>query len=357
MSAPGEGVTPEEELPASGAEFDYETYWKEVIDTTQPGGGDHTTNKEQEAVLVGYVPFDQVVAAEKWFLGYSWCDGGSPYRLHRRPPCRHPRKPHLFACSFSSVGIGPKSNPDNPNKETYRLSDYPDPDGASLYYADYEYAICTVRFRSFGRTFFLDDTYMPEADDWYKYEWQRFSEVTLGPQTQSLQADGSSNLVFREGSGVNGKAFPAPLAELMAKANVKVRWLGVPHNYLTTNLYYLKPDKILGCLGKVSNALHIGFDAGTMLLLAAEFDPCLFPVVSDNPDIPVTGWDVTLSYEQFDPDKGVADSPPGTSVYRGHRLFPYRVDGKWYYATREDASKELLPSADLNNVFKHVSAA
>lgn len=367
---------PTEYLPPED-EFDYATDWKEAIDSTQPGGGDHVSAKEQEAVLVGYVPFNKVQSAEKWFLGHSSCDTNAPYRLHRVPPTCHPRRPHLCAFSFSSVGIGPKSHllpaepedPEDPEGEpdqpaapagwTRVESVWPGPDDETLYFADYEYALCTVRFKSFGRIYLAADFIMPTSGPWYPVEWKRYTEITIGPQTQALQADGSSNLMYLEGSPAGappyGGSFPAPVAELMAKCTVRVRWLNVPHEYLSDNVYYLNPTKIIGCLGKVSSAPHLGFPAGTMLLLGAEFEPTLMPVTADLIDDPFTGWDVTLSYEQFDPPKGVPDTPPGTSPYRGHRLFPWRKDGKWYFATRENGTSELLPLTNLDRVFQHVA--
>jgi hypothetical protein len=350
---------PAEYLEDPADEFDYFTDWKESIENTQPGGGDHSSRRDQEACLTGWIPFNKVRSAEKWFLGYSWCDDGDPYQLHRRPPCRHPRKPHLYADSFSSIGIGPKSQSDNPNKETYVESPWKDPDDYSLYYADYQYALCTVRFKSYGRVLFLPDSEFADVSVLWENEWKRYTEIVAGPQTQALQADGSSNLNFLEGSPAGappyGQAFPAPLAELMAKCNVRVRWLQVPHEYLSANRFYLNPAKIISLLGHVSNESLMGFAAGTLLLLAAEFEPSTMPLTSDDPLYPLTAWDVILSFEQFDPPKGVADSPPGTSPYRGHRLFPWRVDGKWYYAVRENGTSELLPQADLTKVFQHVN--
>ena len=128
-------------------DFDYETDWKESIDNTQPGGGDHSSRDSQESVLVGLVPFNKVRAAERYFLGYSEADLVAPYALHRELPARHPRKPQLYAYTFSSVGISPKANFDNENNEPYQLSPWENTNGDDLFYAVYELAVCTIRYK------------------------------------------------------------------------------------------------------------------------------------------------------------------------------------------------------------------
>ncbi|MBN9522480.1 hypothetical protein J0H58_28825 [bacterium] len=367
---PAEAPTAEED------EFNYFLDWKEMVDATQPGGGDHVTAKEQEAVLVGLVPFNKVLGAEKWFLGHSWCDADTPYALHRQPPCRHPRRPTLYAFSFSSVGFVPKTHPPDltddtdpetgdqvvadPTGGTWKKSEYTGPDAAALYYSEYQYALCTVRFRSFGRMRFLPDAYIAAyPTPRYAYEWLRNTTVEAGPAVQALQAEGSSNLTFLEGAPPGappyGQAFPAPLAELTAKTSLSVRWEGVPHEYVSDNPYYLYPAKIIGLLGHINDADFIGNPKGTVLFLSAAFEPALQPLVPADPDEPLTAWDVTFTFEHYDPPKGVADSPPGTSPYRGHRVFPWRKTGLHYFAAREDGVSELLPLGPLYKIFQHIN--
>lgn len=363
MPAPAP-TTPSEYTPLPEEEFDYAADWKEAIDSTQPGGGDHVTSKEQEAVLVGYVPFAKAQSAEKFFLAHSWCDTGSPYELHRQPPCRHPRRPTLYAHSFSSVGLGPKGHaPDEGAGDatggTWAESLYTGPTGDPLYYGEYEYALCTIRFKSYDRMRFLGDDYLAAyPTPRYAYEWLRNTRIEMGPATQVLQADGSSNLKFAEGTpgpqvgppARDGLAFPAPIGELMARSNLKVTWTGVPHEYLSDNPYYLYAPKVIDRLGRINDADFLGLAKGCVLLLAAEFEPELQPLVPSDPDEPLTAWTVTFSFEHFDPEKGVP-----ASEYRGHRIYPYRIDGKWYYCTRENGTSELLPLAAMYKIFQHVN--
>ena len=133
-----------------------------------------------------------------------------------------------------------------------------------------------------------------------------------------------------------------------AKSNLTIKWHAVPHEWLSDNDQYLYPTKIIERLGMLNDAEFLGLAKGTCLLNAAQFDPVLYPVAPADPAEPLGGWDVTLSLEHFDPTKGVP-----ASEYRGHRVFPYRVDGKWYFANRENNTDELLPLTDMYKVFQH----
>lgn len=340
----------------AGEEFDYVEDHDEAVEATQPGGGGSFSAASQEATVVCYVEGPKLRSALRHYLGHSYCDTESPYLLYREPPDRHPLHPQLYCYDATYVGMGPKATADEP---LYQTSEFTGWYGQELYRADYEKYLVTLRYKSFGRVLFLPNEEMADETVLYEAEYKRYTHITMGPAVQALTADGSSMLKFREGgvppAGPEGTAFPAPIAELMAKSNLTVKWLSVPHEYLTTNRFYLKPDKIIERLGGLNDGTFIGFAKGTCLLLAAQFDPILYPVTPADPYKPLTGWDVTLSFEHFDPTKGVADSPPGTSEYRGHRLFPWRVDGQWYFANRENDTDELLPLVAMEKLFQHVS--
>lgn len=332
-------------------EFDYETDWKEAIDITQPGGGDVTSATSQEAVLVGYVPFNKVRSAERYFLGYSYADDAAPWKLHREPPARHPRKPSLYAYTVSSLGFVPQSNEENENREPYVESPFAGSLDETLWNADYQRALMTVRYKSFGRMRFLADSFITDYTD----EWKRMTRWSASPAVEALQADGIAQLKFAEGApstaGPDGAAlaFPAPLASLLSKVGMVLRWYAVPSEYVSSDSFIFIPDQILALLGTVNEEPFLGFSKGTMLLKAVSAEETLFPVHPLDPFDIVGGYDITLMWEHYDPPKGET-----SSEYRGHRIFPYRIDGKHYYCTRENGTDELLPLADHFKVFQHV---
>lgn len=356
--------------------FVYATDWKEALDDRQVGGGMALSRDAQDGVRVGFILASKKRSCARYFLGFSYTGEtdpdveGSQYTLHREPPARDPEWPQVRAHSVAFQDLVPLAIDQNlpPDEED---EDPPEPvlmakaespfigaDGEAMYYAKYAWCMVTVRFKSFGRVRFLPDN----AISGYHQEWRRFTEFTGVPAVQALTAEGCNYLKFAEGdTGLNkpnGKQYPAPLAELMAKTNFTVTWHDVPHEYLTDSLYFLYPTKIVERLGCVNDEdMFDGtFLKGTMLLLGAEFDSTLFPVapqgateVGDNAIL--TGWRVKLHFEHFDPqNKGVPESE-----YRGHRLYPWRIDGKWYYAKRPDSENELLPLVNMMRVFQHVS--
>lgn len=350
---------PYEEAAEDG--FDYVSDWREHADGQQAGGGGAFSAGAQEAVVVGYVDGNKLRAALRWFLGFSSVDttlppdveeggegessGTASYLLHREPPARHPIWPQLYCHSVAYVGQGLDTTA---NTELAVESPFFGRLGEPLRYTPYAEYLLTCRYKSFGRMrFYSDDEMAAFPEPRYEWEWTRFTDITFGPAVQALTAEGSSMLQFREGAP-SGTAFPAPIAELMAKSNLTLRWTQVPHEWLSDNDQYLYPVKIIERLGKLNDAEFLGQGTGTCLLNAAQFDPVLYPVAPADPAEPLGGWDVTLNFEHFDPTKGVP-----ASEYRGHRVFPYRVDGKWYFANRENNTNELLPLTGMYKLFQH----
>jgi len=342
-------------------EFDYAADWREHADGQQAGGGGAFSSASQEVVVVGYVDGYKLRSAIRYFLGFSSVDttlppdvegggegessGTASYLLRREPPARHPIWPQLYCHSVAYVGQGLDTSP---STKIYDESPFEDYFGTQLKYTPYEEYLLTLRYKSFGRMRFYSDDEMDQYPaPRYAWEWTRWTDITLGPAVQALTADGSSMLMFREGAP-SGTAFPAPIAELMAKSNLTIKWHAVPHEWLSDNDQYLYPTKIIERLGMLNDAEFLGLAKGTCLLNAAQFDPVLYPVAPADPAEPLGGWDVTLNLEHFDPTKGVP-----ASEYRGHRVFPYRVDGKWYFANRENNTSELLPLTGMYKLFQH----
>lgn len=357
-------------------QFHYGDDWKELTGDGQPGGGATVSLSGQEAVLTGVIPFNKQRACARFFLGHSYADSGSPYKLYREAPMPHPVWPHLRAASVSFSGLSPAAGSAGDNK-VYEFSPFGGPPqlgGDKYRYANYEKAVATVRFRDFGRTRFLPDSAIrtDAGGTYYGDEALRWTTVMTESQVQALSADGSSQLKFAESTpaGPPAVAFPAPVAELLTKCTYALKWSQVPHEYVSDRDEVLTPWRlvsagtntyagILSYLGKWNNASFPGsngFLSGTMLFTAVKFDPMLFCVPTVNDDYPFTGYDITLVFEHFAPKKGYA-----TSDKRGHRLFPWRGNGSastagWYWATRDDGS-DFLPGADLNKIFAHIKNA
>lgn len=350
----------------------------EVIGDTAPVSSSFMADA-QDTTLTYQIPANKVRSAIKYYLGYSYADGVAPYSLHRELPARHPVFPGLYAYSASVTNFGPKPNPDNPSNETYIESPFEASDGEVMYYGGYNKALLTVKYKSWGRVRFL-----PDSDiDGYLDEYKRYCSFDTEPSIESLQADGSSQLKFREhdASGVIGgpndpfgKAFPAPIAELMGKTALTISWLQVPHNYLSTDPDILILDRILGKfsdgdtvenystwkypprIGTVNADFFLGYYPGTLLLRAVKAVPVLYPVTTADPFDLATGWNLQMVWEHFDPIKGADYGPKkrGLSPYRGHRIFPYARSGYWYYATRAENGREMLPLVNHWPVFSSV---
>lgn len=353
-------------------EFDYASDWETLVDAnSEPGGGIATTVGSQDAILVGYIPFNKIRSAERFFLGFSYADDGDPFRLYREPPFVHPLKPNLRCHGFNASGQFLASNPDNPEVvvppeeiggldtilpggQPFAVSPFQGPQGEEMRYATYQKALVTLRFKSFGRMrFLLDD----ETTD-YRDEIKRYVRSYTESASQTLSVDGLAQCKFAESStdpavtpNPLGITFPAPLAALLARSQIKITWHFVPHNYVSSSSNFLQADQLIARLGTWNTDTFLGNLPGTLLFNAFQAEEVLFPVLSNEPlTTALTGWNLTLCFEQFDPPKGV----PG-SQYRGHRLGPYRVDGKWYWINREKGD-DFLPGTDFAGITKHWNA-
>ncbi len=357
-------------------EFVYEDDFHILIDSaSEPGGGVAFSNGSQDGTIVALIPWNKQRSAVRSLLGFSYCDSAAPWKLHREPPAMHPVWPQMRAASLSMCGYGIKSNPDNPptvvpgsgepgapggedvflpGGQPFIETPWVDPGGTPLYAAYYEWAMVTVKYRSFGMMRFLPDT---DIDN-YLDEWKRYVSFTALPAVESLSVDGLAQLKWIETSPAPiawapgptlGAAFPAPLAALLAKTNLKLKWLNVPHDYVSSDPVVFNPTRIISHLGAWNADAFLGYNIGELLLLAVEAEPVLFPVVTNDPqDFPVTGWDLTFHFSHFSPPKGV----PTSAVY-GHRLFIHRDNGKFYFAAR-DNGYDLLPGRNMWSLFAHV---
>lgn len=351
---------PYEELPED--EFIYDQDFLILIDSAnEPGGGIAFSANAQEATVVALIPWNKMRSAARYLCGFSYADEDTPYRLYREPPMCHPRLPNLRCSGANFAGFGIKSGTwtegtfTPSNEDGYPLVEEPwqGPRGETLRSAQYAYVLATVRYRSFNMMRFLPDADINDYTD----EHKRYFTIEVTASVETLSADGASNLKFAEGPAV-GKAFQAPLAQLLTKANITMTWANVPHNYISDDPITFSPAKLIERLGTWNTDQFLGYKVGTMLFLGFEAEPVLFPVLATDPinDIPFVGWNIRFHFSHFDPQKGVVPVPPATSDYNGHRIFPLRTDGFFYFATRDGTTSgnELLPGTEHWKLFQHV---
>jgi hypothetical protein len=364
---------PSEYVELAEDEFDYSQDWQEIVEgQNQPGGGVAFTSNAQEGALMGFIPWNKTRSAVRYFLGYSYCDDAAPYKLHREPPAPHPWMPSLKCHGSAPVGYMLRANFENVDEygrdvdeiifnqyAPYVRTGFMDYLGNELKTGQYRFSILQNRYRSFGLTRFLPD----EDIDTFEDEWKRYVTLEFAGGIEALQADNGALLQWAETGTtppqpIVGEAYPTPLAQLQGKSTFTMTWAQVPHDYISTDPTMLYPEKILQRLGKWNSDAFLGFRIGQLLFLALEAEPMLFPVLPSDPvnGIPLCGYNLKFHFSYFDPTKGKANpTPPGTaSPYYGHRLFPFRENGKYYFCTRKNSSDELLPGQTFWPMFAHV---
>jgi hypothetical protein len=371
--------------------FAYATDWKEAIGDQAVGGGATFSADGQESVRVGYVKANKIRSCARYFLGFSYTGvgtGDDRYKLRREPPVKDPEFPQLRAHTIAFAKLGPTATTAAPGdvdeaeeeaegaaKINKLTSPFLGVDGNPMYYAGYEWCMVTVSYKSFGRTRFSpDDLIGGYADEWRRYTDQRTESVL---ETLSVSGTGSGLRYVETPDGVTPRSKNPPVDpkntkvpmdtwEYMPQEVITLRWMNVPHEYISNDdVYSLDPVKIRACEGKVNDGdfLEI-YPAGTLLMMPTKYEPVLFPVTpadtaeTDADDI-VGGWNVTLTFKRFDPPKGVA-----ASAFRGHNLFPWRGAGaeggaelgKWLYCTRngDPSGPPFIPTADFDRIFQHV---
>ncbi len=349
--------------------FDYPDDWQE---STASGHSGELSWDDSTATVQGWIPWNKLRSAARYFLGYSYADAASPYALHRENPSPHPTQPWLRCVGLSWRGIVPIGNTANPNHSPYVYSPFwtfPD----QLRTTQYEKAELTLRYKAPKGFHYLEDS----AIDSYEFEWARSFWVEGEEQLDVLTADGVGQLILAENNagppvtgppkiGVGGTTFPAPVPVLLDKGQYVLHWYGVPWDYLSADEDVFYPTKLIKCLGNVNSVdFLVGdttgfFPAGTLLMKAAKYEIFNWPVAAADKTSPLRGVNLHVPCEYFDPPKGVSGSS-----YRGHNLMPWRgaagdaTGGKFFYATRGGGAGDppLLGSKDFNAILSHVNDA
>lgn len=339
-------------------EFDLFDDWVEEIGDNNPGSI-QMSNDAQGATVVGFVPANKVRACVRWFLGYSYADTAAPWKLRRENPEFHPEWSQLRAYDIDIRKFIPEANTDNPNNSPYLPSPFTD----YSFYAKYKWMRVTVRYRNFLYRFRTDDEIAVSEQ-----EWRRNTQVFTEPSVEALTVTGGmSQLKFAEtgptGPTAGTTPFGAPMAMLLAKKMITVKWFAVPWEYLSEDDFVFTPTKLDAVVGKVNSDTFMDrYPPGTLLGMPYSAEPATWAVAPEYQGDPLRLMNVTLRFSFFDPPRGAA-----APLARGHNLMPWGGtgtdatkggDGKFYYATRDGTptGAPLIPTAAFEPVYTHVQS-
>jgi hypothetical protein len=358
-----------------GEIFEPEEDILELIDPsgTQAGGGDSFSADQGEATLVYIFDYRKRRSFTRFMLGFNYADEGKPYRLRRELPQEHPSFPNLWAQTihFSGAGLSNESDAepaDTPNFPAVYVSN------ALKKTTSHDKVHATVRFSRRPYTLLEDHaidstTYRREVTGAHRRELFRFLYAEPTPQVELLQAEGGvSQLAYSEnGPGdvpnltTPRQAIANSMATLVAKTNYNLMWFSVPESYLADDadeLFY--PQNVMLRATMVNRVPFLSRKAGTMLMLAPQFQRFAEPVSTLGGIEKFYSYNVRIPVVHFDPPKlrpeTGANYPttPIDNIPRGHRLQPHRASGKWVGAKREDLSHYLLHERDLYDFARHI---
>lgn len=364
--------------------------WLEQMAQQKPGGDDAFSNQVSESSLVITVPGNKVRSCVQQVMGWSWSDTAAPWRLHREAcPVQHPRYPWLWADAVSVRPVNPlgQIQPDltvQPKTPGVGYDGY-----APEYYGCYARVDVTVRFRSINWFNFRDDDPL-WADNFAGKEYLRsFGKVNAGYETDLISAEGANDsaaLYFAEGTvggagsgpvaGPNGDPFNGTQFVRVSKTRFRLVWKNVPTEYVSGEQEYNEADcasfimplprRLVRALGTVNSTPFPGanspYVAGTLLLSGVEEIPYLQPVRTTS-DFGLPASDFVFTFDHFDPrrDPAAITVPAGQTGKRGWHLYPSRITGYWYYATKGSAVTRgtysgvgQLESLEFHDLFKHV---
>lgn len=325
-----------------------EADWRETLAAFQPGGGDIISTERSEATLVAEIPARKRRSAARFLLGYHWADNGTPYRLHRQTPVRHPHYPWLFASSVHFSQWLPVGNPDDPDGQGRAKRLAAEPGEPLAAQGNYNRAYATVLFSQPPYQVLDDD------DIWFSESDRFFDRWTqISPRLDLLSADTGRQMVFAEGpsGNPNGKPFQGEVAEFRQVSYYQAVWHAVPSSYVCDGDGV--PTKLMRAIGCLNDDTWMGFARNTVRFDPPEFRRYLWPIWTDEAVGGAYMYDITLNIAVFDPPASVV-SP----LRRGWNLFPWARGGGsgggpgWYTAQRSDGTY-YLPEIDLDTIFDH----
>lgn len=387
-------------LPEPGdAEFDPLSDISEMIENTQPGGGDSFSLEAGEATYVYRFDWLKARSFIRWFLGFSYADSGPPYRLRRENPQRHPRFPWLTAQTIHLSSVAPKSNPFDgvparaPNYPAVFVEGSGEITKAALYHETW----ATIRFVAQPWSFRSDDETPSHTDEVF-----RNCYFDPEPSVEMLSAEGPLAQLSWTETGLGGGAaghpsvdtpIPTAMGTLVPKCAHVLNWMHVPQEYLSESRLAFRPRQILRSAGAVNaTTFATEWQPGTLLALAPKFQRFRWPISTADGRYPFFGWNVRLPLVEFEPrPRGsilaskadaaldtartnlVAARTGGTPAEiaaaeaaqtnalgnaalqpDGYRLLPWAPNLRYYPAKRADRTTYLYREADLNRMFLHI---
>jgi len=327
------------------------TKWKEAREESYALNLGNTT---ASATLVGYIDANDYALAVASILGYSTVRyKGDLVELYRIAPVCHPRIMNLYA---SAVRITPYAfieagKPVNPweNKEiapafTFTYANAPsmlEGFNVARYTSHYKKLRVEIDFSEFvGITFASND--QPNFDDkFYDREYRRYTQVTFDYNLEVLQMDNAANLVFDAGPPVN-QAFPTPVGVMLPQGKLNIKWMWVPHEFIHDNKPTLSTKAVINktihsTLGKVNEDTFLVFEPGQLLFTSWKTEPVVIPVADaeSNSVIMNLAWNVEFEFLYLNTVAAsyYISTPDQHWRFRGHNIFPWRGDGKFYPAS------------------------
>jgi hypothetical protein len=344
--------------PTVEHEYDIEN-WDAVVAQRDPAGPQVFTENQQSAALIAHLhsPLEKHSFLRQ-VRGYAYADSGSPWRLRRVNPIRHPEYPHLVANRVAFVDSGLAGNPENEKQQPYRES--PEESLLVRKHGYYCTSLATVDFAAVPYPIVEDDDF---NEFWYVYEYQRNVDFQhqYTAETNIISAETGRSMAFVEGppDTTPKTTFPSELPEYIQKATLQWKWYNVPHEYIFDQFDY--PKKLVEGLGRVNAEDFGGWDRMTLLYNSFQLEKFLYPWLwDDGAKLPAYGYNVTFVMSHFDPLSGV-ENP----FYRGHNLLPWvkapAINGSiWFSARRPNRNGDLgvggplIPTYDFDKLFEHV---
>lgn len=367
--------------------------WLELMAAEKPGGAGAFSHQASEDTLVITLPGNQVRSCIRQLLGWAWSDVAAPWRLHRPAvPVQHPRYPWMWADAVSVQPHNPLGQVQSDASVKAKTAGVGFTGYAPSAHGCYARMDVTVRFRGINWFNFLDSDPL-WADNFAGKEWLRsFGKVNAAYETDLISAEGANDeasLYFAEGttagagsgpvSGPNGTPFNGTQFVRVSKTRFRLVWKCVPVEYVCGEQEFNEagadtflmplPRRLVRALGTVNDAAFPGtsspYVAGTLLLSGVEEIPYQLPVRT-TADFGLMAADYILTFDHFDPprDSAAVQNLGGggaTAVKRGWHLYPSRITGYWYYATKGTAVTRgtyagvgQLESTDFTDLFRHV---
>lgn len=321
--------------------------WAECLSETQ---GISISSADSSADIKIRVKRDDLPFALPAIMGYSRVVYGG---LERYPPVQHPFVKNLYASSVDIYPEGlasyvpgvPKPVKTSGGLRIPAIWYSQNSDNFIPLFTAFEEFVLSIRFQAYTNVNFLPNSAMAGQP-----EYVRFTDIRVEPQLETLQADNMAFLVFVEGPPIN-EEFPVPIGMFLPKKKITLRWMWVPNDYVSTNRLYFNNPNIEECLGAVNNEPFLGFDTYTLLFTGYTTEPTMMPVY---PPIgaPISlqkCWDITFEFLYSNPPPGVSNP-----IRKGHFLFPWREDGKFYTALVGESYRDYLPTKNFEIMFESV---